>query len=225
MAAAAKTNPTLQRMIGNGPYALRIACSLFLFLLTACASPATPTPFLPPTAPASPSPVATILSLWTATPAPLAPDLEPSATPTAESTPGASIPDSAPTSEATPDSIPSPGPPPETCLDGLTFLEDLTVPDGSSIAPGERIDKQWRVRNSGSCDWDSGYRLKLVGGYPPLGAELSQQLFPARAGSEATIQIVFRAPPASGLYRSAWVAYNPAGQVFGDMIFIEFVVP
>ena len=213
-AAAAKINPNSNRKKGNGRYALRIACSFFLFLLTACASPATPTPFLPPTAPASPSPVATILSLWTATPAPLAPDLEPSATPTAESTP-----------EAAPDSIPSPGLPPETCTDGLTFLEDLTVPDGSSIAPAERIDKQWRVRNSGSCDWNSGYRLKLVGGYPPLGAELSQQLFPARAGSEATIQIVFRAPPASGLYRSAWVAYNPAGQVFGDMIFIEFVVP
>jgi hypothetical protein len=150
-----------------------------------------------------------VVSLWTPTPA-LDAALQPTATPT---------PDSAPAPED------DPTPTPEPCSNNLKFLDDLTVPDGSPVNPGERIDKQWRVQNSGTCDWDARYRLKLVGGFPPLGAELSQQLFPARAGSEATIQIFFIAPPASGLYRSAWMAYGPDDQPFGEMIFIEFVVP
>lgn len=183
-----------------------IVYAVFLaFLAVACAPSSEAEPFIPPTAPATPTMVVTLVSLWTSTAA-----LEPIATPT-------------------PDSAPEPGddptPTPESCSDNLTFLDDLTVPDGSPVNPGERIDKQWRVQNSGTCDWDAHYRLKLVGGFPPLGAELSQQLFPARAGVEATIQIFFIAPPASGLYRSAWMAYGPDDQPFGEMIFIEFVVP
>lgn len=187
-----------------------IVYAVFLaFLAAACAPSSEAEPFIPPTAPATPTMVITVVSLWTPTAA-LDAALEPTAMPT---------PDSAPEPGDDPTSTPEP------CSDNLTFLDDLTVPDGSPANPGERIDKQWRVQNSGTCDWDARYRLKLVGGFPPLGAELSQQLFPARAGVKATIQIFFIAPPASGLYRSAWMAYGPDDQPFGEMIFIEFVVP
>jgi hypothetical protein len=37
-----------------------------------------------------------------------------------------------------------------TCSDGLTFIEDLTIPDGAFVAPGEVLDKRWQVKNSGS---------------------------------------------------------------------------
>jgi hypothetical protein len=116
-------------------------------------------------------------------------------------------------------------PPPENCVNALKFLSDLTVPDGSPVTPGQKIDKQWLAQNSGTCNWDERYRLKLVGGFPPLGADISQALFPARAGAEVTIQIFFVAPPASGIYRSAWQAYDPDGLPFGETIYIEFMVP
>lgn len=214
MTAAAKTSFILKIK----RHTRAIVYAVFLaFLATACAPSPEAEPFIPPTAPATPTIVVTMVSLWTPT-AGLDAALEPTATPLASST-VEMTPDSAPEPEA--DSTPTP----EPCTANLTFLDDLTVPDGSSVNPGERIDKQWRVQNSGTCDWDARYRLKLAGGFPPLGAELSQQLFPARAGSEATIQIFFIAPPASGLYRSAWIAYGPDDQPFGEMIFIEFVVP
>jgi hypothetical protein len=116
--------------------------------------------------------------------------------------------------------LPSPTPP---CTDGLTYVQDLTVPDGTNYTPGQAIDKQWLVANSGTCNWDSRYRLKLIGGdamaAPPL-----QALFPARAGTQATIRILFTAPQQAGLYQSQWQAMNPDGLTFGDAFYVQIAV-
>jgi len=109
------------------------------------------------------------------------------------------------------------------CTDGLAFVQDVTVPDGTVVAPGISVDKQWRVQNNGSCNWDSRYRLKFVGGVE-MGATVEQALFPARAGSQATIRINFTAPAEPGKYSTAWQAFDPNGQSFGDAIFMEIIV-
>lgn len=115
---------------------------------------------------------------------------------------------------------PSPTP---ACFDGLTYLEDLSIPDGTLVGPGESLDKRWLVQNSGSCNWDAGYALQLVAG-PALEVPEIQDLYPARSGSTATIRIIFTAPSEPNTYRSAWQAYNPQGEIFGDPIFIEVTV-
>lgn len=109
------------------------------------------------------------------------------------------------------------------CSSGLRYIEDLTIPDGSIAAPGEALDKRWRVENNGTCNWDERFRLKLIAG-PSLGAGETRALYPARSGTQADLQIIFTAPQEPGAYRSAWQAYNPAGQPFGDTIFIDFIV-
>lgn len=109
------------------------------------------------------------------------------------------------------------------CADGLTFLEDLTIPDGSVVSPGASIDKQWLVQNNGSCNWDARYRLKFAGGLE-MGAVTEQALYPARAGNRAVIRITFTAPTAPGTYKSAWQAFGPDGEAFGDALFMEIVV-
>lgn len=121
-----------------------------------------------------------------------------------------------------PPRIPKSTPTP-VCTHILGFLEDLSIPDGTEFQPGERMDKRWRVVNNGTCNWDERYRLKLVSG-PSLGAETEQALYPARSGTEATIQLIFTAPEESGTYRSAWQAYDPEGSPFGDQFFIEIIV-
>ena len=115
---------------------------------------------------------------------------------------------------------PSPIPP---CTDGLAFVEDVTVPDGTVVSPGASVDKRWLVQNNGSCNWDSGYRLKFVGG-AEMGATVEQALYPARAGAQATIRISFTAPSEPGTYTTAWQAFNPDGESFGDAVFMEIVV-
>jgi hypothetical protein len=114
--------------------------------------------------------------------------------------------------------------PTPSCRNDLTFLQDLTLPDGSIVIPGDSLDKRWEVENTGTCNWEIGYTLRLITG-SEMGAHPEHPLFPARAGSVATIRIIYTAPDASGIYRSAWQAYDSEGEVFGDPIFIEIVVP
>lgn len=113
---------------------------------------------------------------------------------------------------------------PGPCTNNLTFIDDITIEDGILISPGFSIDKQWLVQNSGSCNWDSTYRLKWIGG-DTLSAAEEQALYPARAGTQATLRIFFTAPTSGGSYESAWQAVDPNGNVFGDLIYIKIVVP
>ena len=166
-------------------------------ILSACAPAATPTYFVPPTDSGLPNP------------------------PRPELTSATSSSPLPPTAAAVPTLVvPSPTPP---CTDNLTYVQDLTIPDGTNFAPGQPIDKQWLVTNSGSCSWDSRYRLKLIGG-DAMGAAPLQALYPARPGTQATIRIVFTAPQQAGLYQSQWQAMDPQGGTFGDAFYIQIAV-
>jgi hypothetical protein len=112
---------------------------------------------------------------------------------------------------------------PPPCTDQLTFIDDLTIPDGSVVSPGEALDKRWQVENSGTCNWDERYRLRLIAG-TSLGSPAELALFPARSGTLVDLRILFTAPEEAGAYRSAWQAYGPSGEPFGDQIFIDIVV-
>jgi len=109
------------------------------------------------------------------------------------------------------------------CDDDLRFLEDLTIPDGAQVPPGEIIDKRWTVENAGSCNWDRRYRLRMVEGNS-LEETVEQALYPARSGTRAIIRVLFTAEEDPGSYRRAWQAFNPKGEAFGDVIYVEYVV-
>ena len=111
----------------------------------------------------------------------------------------------------------------EECFSNLTFIEDITIPDNSFVTIGSSIDKQWLVENSGTCHWNADYRLKHIGG-ATLDAPEEVALYPARAGTQATIQILFIAPFTDGVYESAWQAHDPDGIAFGDPIYVRIVV-
>ena len=168
---------------------------LFLSLasLAACTSQPTPTLFIPPTAEVLPSAVPPANS---ATPAP-------TAVPTATLTPFVAT--------------------PTPCTNDLKFVQDVTVPDGTSVTPGERVDKQWLVTNAGTCNWDATYRLKLITG-DAMGAPAEQSIYPARAGTQATLRIVFTAPQTAGNYSSAWQAFAPDGTAFGEALTMQINV-
>ncbi|NWG33504.1 MAG: hypothetical protein HXY42_03605 [Chloroflexi bacterium] len=163
---------------------------------SACSPLSTPTPFIPPT---NPPPL-------------IQPTLIIHPTPTA-SPPVQVIP--LPTIIPTLDQ--------SNCTNNLTYIEDLTIPDNSFIPFGAAIDKQWLVTNSGTCHWTSDYRLRRVGG-AALGAPDEIALYPAKAGTQAVIQILFTAPFEEGTYESAWQAFDPNGQPFGDPIYIRILV-
>jgi hypothetical protein len=109
------------------------------------------------------------------------------------------------------------------CQDTLVFIKDITIPDGTVVAPESTLDKRWEVKNSGNCNWDGSYRVRLIAG-PELGSQKEQALYPARSGTQAVIRILFKAPAEAGTYRSAWQAFNSQGEPFGDPFFVEIIV-
>jgi hypothetical protein len=123
----------------------------------------------------------------------------------------------------TPQFIKTPTTPTPSCINNLQFIEDLTIPDGTTILPGSVLDKRWRVENTGTCNWDEDYRLKLISGLD-LAAPSDQALYPARSGTVATIRIIFTAPEETGIFQSAWQAFTPQGNPFGDSFYINILV-
>ncbi len=109
------------------------------------------------------------------------------------------------------------------CTNRARFLDDLSLPDDSIVQPGAELVKRWLVANEGTCDWGPGYRLVHVGG-EGLSASDALALFPARAGSNATWEVILRAPDEPGEYVSEWQAQAPDGTFFGDVVFVVLVV-
>ncbi len=105
------------------------------------------------------------------------------------------------------------------CANGASFLEDLTIPDGSEVSPGETLDKRWSVQNSGTCDWSSGYRLVRLDS-SEIGGQQELALYPARAGEIAVWQVQLVAPEQPGEYLASWQARSPDGELFGDQVFV-----
>jgi hypothetical protein len=176
---------------------LRVTVLVALAALVACAPKATPTLFVAPTANQLPR------------------------TPVPASAGGAPKTPSAPPSIIVPSVVAPTATPP--CTDNLTYIQDLTIPDGSNIAPGQSLDKRWQVTNSGTCNWDARYGLKLITG-DAMGVAVLQPLYPARAGTKATLRILFTAPQSAGLYQCQWQAVGPDGQPFGDAFYMEIAV-
>jgi len=144
-----------------------------------------------------------------------------------------------PTATLTVTSTPAPGTPTATwtpvvmtetptaavtvCTLDAAFVADVTVPDGTIFEPGARIDKIWRIRNSGSCPWQSGYTWVFVSG-DQMGAAPSQSVPATAVGANVDIGVTMYAPSAPGTYTGYWRMKSPGGEVFGQTSRVQIVV-
>ena len=102
-------------------------------------------------------------------------------------------------------------------------MGDLTYPDKVKVLAGQPLEKRWKVRNSGTCDWGPDYRFRWISGSLPA-TQAEQALNPAVGGSEAVVAIRLTAPAAEGEYISWWQAVSPSGVLFGDMLSVDLIV-
>ena len=107
--------------------------------------------------------------------------------------------------------------------DGLAFVSDVTVPDNTTMAPGQQFTKTWRVRNSGTCPWQTSFKLNFTGGEAMGGSsiELANAVQP---GNEVDLSDALTAPTAAGTYRGNWRMTNASGTFFGDEVYVLIVV-
>lgn len=118
---------------------------------------------------------------------------------------------------------PSP-PPPATCTLASTFIADVTIPDGTVIAPGGTFVKTWAIQNSGTCTWGGGYMALFVDG-EALGATSPQPIPAANPGDIINISINMVAPPTPGMHTSVWQLQASNGVTFGTRFDAVIQVP
>jgi hypothetical protein len=115
------------------------------------------------------------------------------------------------------------GTPEAECTLLLSYVADLTIPDGTLVDPGSEVDKQWEIENSGTCPWDRLFTFRIVDG-ETLGVDTRQPLPSLSPGETATLQILFTAPDEPGNYRTTWQAFDPDNHPFGDQLYMEIIV-
>jgi hypothetical protein len=113
-------------------------------------------------------------------------------------------------------SAPPPSPQGTYCA---SFAQDLTIPDQTSVPPGSRVSKGWRLQNCGSANWSSVQAVRVSGSYGP-GSILVNPTAPNAYGdiwSDVTV------PTSVGISRATYRLRGPGG-FFGDTFWIEVQV-
>jgi hypothetical protein len=129
-----------------------------------------------------------------------------------------------PTNTSVPTNTPlptnTPIPPTATAIpipcDRASFVKDVTIPDNTEIAAGSTFVKTWRLKNTGSCTWTSGYTIYFYSG-DQMGGPDSAQLTTATVPPDSTVDIsvTLKAPTTTGTYKGNWRLRNTGGTSFG----------
>ena len=105
----------------------------------------------------------------------------------------------------------------------LRFVSDVTIPDNTQMTPGQTFTKTWKVKNTGSCAWDAGFKFAFVGGEQMNGSTYTLPSAVA-ANAETDISVAMTAPNKAGSLRGNWRMQTAGGQYFGDEVYVLIVV-
>ena len=117
--------------------------------------------------------------------------------------------------EPTTTSTPTPIPTDIGCIDRATFVQDVTIPDNTNLQPNQAFEKVWRLRNNGTCLWNTTYNLVFLSGHSmsaPSAIPLAGEVAP---GKTVDLKVKMVAPATKGTYRGHWMLSNSTGTLFG----------
>jgi Ig-like domain from next to BRCA1 gene len=103
------------------------------------------------------------------------------------------------------------------------YVSDVTIPDGTVLAPGEAFVKTWKFQNTGSCDWGEDFWITFSSGEEMDGddTEIDEAI---DAGDKAEISVALIAPDDEGTYTGYWQLSTEDGTVFGERVYVLVVV-
>lgn len=103
------------------------------------------------------------------------------------------------------------------CENQMTFVADVTVPDFTAVRLGKPFTKTWRVRNTGTCEWNEGYAIVFDMGDSMAAAERtnlpSGTVVPP--GETIELSVYMTAPEKRGEYAGYWKLEDSTGRRFG----------
>ncbi|MCJ7432369.1 MAG: NBR1-Ig-like domain-containing protein [Anaerolineales bacterium] len=106
----------------------------------------------------------------------------------------------------------------------LLWLEDVTIPDNTRMAPGQSFTKTWKVQNNGGCAWAPGFKFSLVGG-EAMGGQTLKINEPVSVGVVTELSIEMTAPAdRTGTITGTWRMSGANGTYFGDALYVTIVL-
>lgn len=100
---------------------------------------------------------------------------------------------------------------PTTSCDAAQFITDVSIPDGTVFAAGATFVKTWRLKNIGTCTWNSSYALVFDSGTAMGGAASVPLSGTVTPGGSIDVSVNLQAPSADGTYRGFWGVSNASG--------------
>jgi len=91
---------------------------------------------------------------------------------------------------------------------------DVNIPDNTQMTAGQSFVKTWKIKNSGTCTWDAGYKIIYAGYSTQMSGQPQPIPLPVTPGQEIEISVNFIAPAQTGSYSSAWTLQNTGGNNF-----------
>jgi hypothetical protein len=104
--------------------------------------------------------------------------------------------------------------PPANC-DRAQFVTDVSVPDGTTFAPGAAFTKTWRLKNIGTCTWTTSYAMVFDTGDKMSGPDSVAMPKSVAPGQTVDVSVNLTAPATAGSYRAYWLFQNANGTRFG----------
>ncbi len=80
------------------------------------------------------------------------------------------------------------------------------------------------MKNTSSCDWGEGYSIAFMQDTPMNDAG-SAPVRPTPSNANVDVGVELTAPAQSGIYTSTWRLKDPAGQSFGNVVYVVIRVP
>ncbi len=107
--------------------------------------------------------------------------------------------------------------------DNSAYVSDVTIPDGTELAPGEAFTKTWALVNTGNCTWNGDYSMTFISGDDMEGSEatIGRSVAP---GQSADISVSLTAPEDTGTYTGYWRLANAGGTSFGEDVYVMVTV-
>ena len=96
------------------------------------------------------------------------------------------------------------------------FAGDVTIPDGTIMAPNQTFTKTWKLKNIGTCTWNSAYQLEFDHDNA-MDGPASQPLTTGTVapGGTLDVSVNLKAPLTAGSYKGFWRLRDPNGVLFG----------
>ncbi len=101
-------------------------------------------------------------------------------------------------------------------------IADVTVPIGAVLQPGQRVEKIWRMRNTGDCPW-LDYTWTFISGNS-MGGPDNVPVPRTEPGGTTDISVPLQVPSLPGTYTGIWGLKNAEGRDIGQTARVQVKV-